>query len=369
MKKYYVNPEVIFYFQDQGLVASDLYLKNTYALEANYFNRLFEWYQNPPQEHTPEDQELLEARLLIPEPHSRGSWQGDDVSWLCHVATRLPAPLTPPQSDEEMCQEMMAFAASKDAAPERVTYTGDSVPLPKPDLSLLKEEDFYQVLKSRMTSRNFTNDPITLNQLSLLLFICFGYIHGQDWDDVTKSGLHTLEGERKSSPSATGLQSCEAYITAQYVEGLGKGIYRYNPKDHQLHLVRSDLKEDEFKHITCDQFWIREAACGLFIVFDSSRVFLKHEGPRALLVGYNEAGHLSQTTLLTATAMGFNTWLSATLRDDYVTEILNLESPRCHAISFIVFGHGKRDPVPAMLKERLLAQEGDQGAKDSQTED
>lgn len=354
MKNYFINPRVIFYFNEHGLVATDLLEKNTYALELDYFKRLYQWQSERPQEITSQDEELISANVLLSQPLERGSWQGNDLSWLCHMATRLPSSLTPYQSDESLCQEMLAFAESKDAAPERPAYSESVIGLPKPDLSLIQEEGFYQVLKNRMTSRNFTTDPITMDQLSVLLFTSFGYVHGQEWPELEQTVVNYLGGERKTSPSATGLQSCEAYIAAQFVEGLAPGLYRYNPKEHQLHLIRQGLEDDEFKHIACDQFWIREAACALFIVFDSRRVFLKHEGPRALLVGHYEAGHLSQTTLLTATAMGLKTWLTATIRDEYVSDILRLESPRCYAISVILFGHGVNDPVPAKIKKLLI---------------
>lgn len=354
MKAYFVNPCVVFYFNDQGLVATDLLEKNSYALEPDYFNRIWQWHTSAQQKLTSQDEELKEANILVETKAAPTPWDGDYLSWLCHQATRLPDSLTPPQADEDQCREMLNFAATKNIAPERPSYTSTTVVLPEPDLSLLKENNFYQVLKNRMTCRNFSTDPITLEQLSTLLFISFGYVHGESWPELEESVENTIGAERKTSPSATGLQSCEAYILTQYVDGIEPGIYRYNPKGHQLHTIRQGLEEDEFKHIACDQFWVREAALGLILVFDSSRVFLKHEGPRALLVGDYEAGHLSQTTLLTATSLGLKTWLSATIRDNYVSKILELESPRCHGVSFMVFGYGNNDPVPAKIKEHLL---------------
>lgn len=362
MKSYFVNPHVIFYFTDQGLTATDVLEKNTYVLDVNYFNRLIQWHTSRSLEITVQDQELKAENFLVDTPLVKGSWQGDNLSWLCHLAMRLPDSLTPSQSDEDVCQEMLQFAASKEGAPDRPPFIGTEIALPEPNLSLLQERDYFQVLKSRMTTRNFNAEPITIDQLSLLLFICFGYVHGESWDEIESLGVLNI-GERKTSPSATGLQSCEAYIAAQFVCGLDKGLYRYNPKTHCLHLIRPGLENDEFKHMVCDQFWIRDAACGLLIVFDSNRVFIKHEGARALLVGDFEAGHLSQTILLTATAMGLKTWLTATLRDDYLTRVLQLESPRCHVLTFIALGHGRNDPVPDKIK-RLLLEKTDDGVHD-----
>jgi SagB-type dehydrogenase family enzyme len=351
-KKYTPSAHTVFYFKEKDFIATDIFEKNSYTLEDSYFNRLRDWHKTQHLPLTDQDKELLEAHLLVDHQINKGEWAGDDLSWLCYLATRNPDSMTPSITDEEASQEMIHFAAQQEAAPERPPFEGECVPLPQPDLDLLQESDFYQVLKKRMTTRNFTAQAITINQLSTLLFICFGYIHGEQWEEIEAAGLINM-GERKSSPSSTGFQACEAYIAAQHVEGLAAGMYRYNPKNHSLYVIRPGIEQDEFKRITCDQFWIREAACGLFIVFDSTRIFMKHPGPRALVLGYYEAGHLSQTALLTATALGLRTWLSATIRDQYVCDILKLDSPRCFAVTFLTFGHGPNDPVPEKIKALL----------------
>ena len=75
---------------------------------------------------------------------------------------------------------------------------------------------------------------------------------------------------------------------------------------------------------------------------------------RTITNAYLEAGHISQTLLLTATALGLNTWLSAVMREYFLKEILHIDENRYLLASIVSAGYGTNDPIPALLKGKYL---------------
>lgn len=95
---------------------------------------------------------------------------------------------------------------------------GEKVALSDPNLSKLEEMSLWQSLKERKTSRCFNGKPLTLEELSTLLFASFGLIHGK-WRELTSLGFEEM-GYRRSSPSGGALHPVEAYVFVFNVEGI-----------------------------------------------------------------------------------------------------------------------------------------------------
>jgi SagB-type dehydrogenase family enzyme len=89
-----------------------------------------------------------------------------------------------------------------------------------------------QALAERRSVRRYADTPLTLAEVSQLLWAAYG---------VTQPlpGIPELGGGFRTAPSAGALYPLELYLVAGAVTGLGPGIYRYRPGPHDLILERA----------------------------------------------------------------------------------------------------------------------------------
>jgi SagB-type dehydrogenase family enzyme len=104
-------------------------------------------------------------------------------------------------------------------------------------VSLVAPQDFrlgtmplLEVLRRRRSHRKFTAAPLTLEELSFLLWATQG-VH-----EVTLKGAATL----RSVPSGGARHPFETYLWVNRVEGLAPGLYRYLALEHQLCVLSAD---------------------------------------------------------------------------------------------------------------------------------
>ncbi|MDP2952116.1 MAG: SagB/ThcOx family dehydrogenase, partial [Chloroflexota bacterium] len=86
-----------------------------------------------------------------------------------------------------------------------------------------------EAIERRRSIRDCSGEPLTLEQLSLLLHSAYG--------------ITELSGPLRASPSAGALYPLEVYPVVNKVTGLASGVYHYQPRDHSLDLV----KEGDFR--------------------------------------------------------------------------------------------------------------------------
>jgi SagB-type dehydrogenase family enzyme len=83
--------------------------------------------------------------------------------------------------------------------------------------------DLISAIRSRQSRRNYSQDHLTLEELSFLLWATQGVKEKLD------SG-HAL----RTTPSAGCRHALETYLCVFRVEGIDQGVYRYLPLEHQL---------------------------------------------------------------------------------------------------------------------------------------
>ncbi|AIK95542.1 SagB/ThcOx family dehydrogenase [Candidatus Odyssella acanthamoebae] len=353
-KKLYPNPDVIFYLADEGIVAVNTLTKEEYDLMDTYFSRLKFWNGQRSDKMNAIDVDLLAGDLVLESLADRSQWEGDRLSELFHTATRNPAIMVPSLSEEEAARQFVEMSQLKQKKLERfIPPAIDIIKLPEPHLKVIHDTSLFEVCKNRKTSRSFNGDPVALSHLSDLLFMSFGYIHGKEWEEIAAEDLNTVS-ERKSSPSGSGVQACDAYLAVVSIEGLVPGYYHYRADGHELALLTPECDAAAISHSVCDQFWVKGAACGIFITVDMNRVWYKSDLARAYAYVFLEAGHISQTTLLNATALGLKTWLSGSMRDEFVAEKFGLDGWRHFPVTSVFIGHGIEDAVPQKIRETAL---------------
>ncbi|NOX45153.1 MAG: SagB/ThcOx family dehydrogenase [Caldiserica bacterium] len=154
-----------------------------------------------------------------------------------------------------------------------------------------------EVIARRRSRRRFSPDPLTLEELSFLLWATQG-VHG-----VIREGAAT----RRTVPSAGARHPFETYLSIHRVEGLVPGLYRYLPLDHKLALLREDPGlPGKIAGAALGQRFVGEAA----VVFVWAAVPYRTEwryGVRSHKVIAIDVGHICQNLYLACEALGLGT--------------------------------------------------------------
>lgn len=190
------------------------------------------------------------------------------------------------QTDQELKKPQPPLA--KAALTDRVTD------LPTNFDALVIDRDFLHIVNSRRSRRFYTEEPMSLLQLSYLLWCCQGV------KAVRGKAYATL----RTVPSGGARHPFECYLAIQRVEGLEDGLYHYLPMKHQLE--RLGCPEDLRGFISravCEQDWAAKANA----VFFFSCVFYRAEwrygvwahGPVLM-----DSGHVTENLYLAATSIG-----------------------------------------------------------------
>jgi SagB-type dehydrogenase family enzyme len=97
------------------------------------------------------------------------------------------------------------------------------ISLPTINEDVLKKQGIYECIKDRRSNRLYSEESITLEELSYLLWATQG-ITG-----TNKAGMTF-----RTVPCSGATHSFETYLFIMKVDGLEKGIYRYLPIEHML---------------------------------------------------------------------------------------------------------------------------------------
>jgi len=178
--------------------------------------------------------------------------------------------------------------------------------LPEPQYD--SDISLEQSLLERRSIRSYTGQPLTLHELSQLLWAA--------------QGLTDPRGFR-AAPSAGGLYPLELYIVAGDVEGLTAGIYRYQPDGHQLVKTLDGDRQAELAEAALGQAWVKEGAVSIVFTAVYERTTGKY-GDRGIRYVHMEVGHAAQNLCLQATALGLGAVTVGAFHDGEVSKLLNL---------------------------------------------
>jgi len=178
------------------------------------------------------------------------------------------------------------------------------LPEPRYDGSVSVEH----ALLSRRSVRNYKNKPLTLTEISQLLWAA--------------QGITTPRGYR-TAPSAGALYPLELYIAAGNVDGLAAGIYKYLCHDHVLVQTVAGDKRTELSHAALSQGSIARAPAVLLFCAVYSRITGKY-GNRGIQYTFMEIGHAAQSVCLQAIALDLGTVVIGAFRDNEVKLIADL---------------------------------------------
>ena len=182
----------------------------------------------------------------------------------------------------------------------------DPIKLPEPIYD--GKTSVEKALQKRRSLRQYKNLPITLQDLSQLLWAAQGI-----------SGT----GGRRTAPSAGALYPLEVCVVAGNVTGLPVGIYSYDPHKRELSRVLDSDKRVELSKAALGQSSISKAAAILVISAVYERVAVKY-GERGIRYVHMEAGHAAQNVFLQAVSLDLGTVVIGAFHDEEVRAVLRL---------------------------------------------
>ena len=177
---------------------------------------------------------------------------------------------------------------------------------------------FRQTVLDRRTYRQFGRARLTRPQLAELLQLTSGITH---WLTVPGLGEVPLKG----SPSGGARHPIDTYIVALGVDGLAPGTYRYAADRHELDLVSRGTTRAQLRTFLPRQPWFAQCGAALFFTAVFERTSWRYEFPRAYRAVMLEAGHVCQTFLLAATALGLAPFCTMAMDDARVERHLRID--------------------------------------------
>ncbi len=172
-----------------------------------------------------------------------------------------------------------------------------ALPLPRNFEDLDLKQDFLSLLTERKSSRVYTRQPISLLQLSFMLWAAQGI------KDIRGKAYATL----RTVPSGGARHGFETYLLVQNVEGLQPGAYHYLPLGHQLEFLHPvDNLPAAISDSLEGQSWAAKAGVIFYWSFLPYRCEWRY-GISAHRVALIDAGHVGQNLYLACAALGLGT--------------------------------------------------------------
>lgn len=201
------------------------------------------------------------------------------------------------------------------------------IDLPKPDQGIIKRTGLRECIAERRSRRDFSAQPVTLAELSFLLWATQG---------VQETGpAYSL----RTVPSAGARHPFETYLAVRNVESLDEGLYRYQPLDHQLvALPPVENLRRQLVFGTQDQDFVARAAVTFLwtcIPYRGEWRYGAHAHKPMLL----DAGHVCQNLYLACEAIQCGTCAIAAYDQEKLDALLSVDGKDEFVVYLAPVGH------------------------------
>ena len=189
------------------------------------------------------------------------------------------------------------------------------IDLTPPSMLTSGRQELLTILRKRKTRRIYSNESLTLEELSFLLWSTQGV------KKIIKNGYATL----RTVPSGGARHTFETYLIVFNVEDLKKGVYRYLPLEHKLvFLFTIDNMEEELTKACLNQQFPAKSA----VTFVWSTVPYRGEW-RYAHAAYKlialDAGHVCQNLYLACESIDAGTCAIASYNQEKIDSLLKLD--------------------------------------------
>jgi len=183
----------------------------------------------------------------------------------------------------------------------------ERIKLPEPKYD--SKTSVEKALLERRSVRDFTNEPLTLPEISQILWAAQGI---------------TSSGGLRTAPSAGALYPLELYVAVGNVNNLQSGIYKYIPQSHELLRIVKGDRRTELCKAALGQSAIKDAPAIIVLSAVYERTTGKY-GERGIRYVHIEIGHAAQNVYLQAVSLNLGTVVIGAFDDDRVKKVMNME--------------------------------------------
>jgi SagB-type dehydrogenase family enzyme len=175
---------------------------------------------------------------------------------------------------------------------------GGNMVLPKPQLD--KGRPLMQVLKDRKSTRVFSPEKLTPQDLSNILWAGFG--------------INRPETNGRTAPSAMNEQEIDVYVT------LPEGLYLYDAKNNLL----KKINNKDIRALTGNQDFVKDAGANIVFVADYSRTKNGDHNDQKLYA-VADAAFISENMYLYCASEGFATVVRAYINKPELAKAMGLK--------------------------------------------
>ena len=200
--------------------------------------------------------------------------------------------------------------------PLQAPYRGETEPidLPAPSEIEVAEVDLRQAIEARESVRRYAEGPLSLAELSYLL-----------WCTQGVRGVQGNYATFRNVPSAGARHAFETYLLVNRVEGLQPGLYRFLALEHKLVAVDLEpgIAEAIVRACLGQQMVVRCA--GTFIWVAGAERMTWRYGQRGSRYMHLDAGHVCQNLYLAAQSIAGGACAIAAFSDEDMNHLLDLD--------------------------------------------
>jgi len=197
----------------------------------------------------------------------------------------------------------------------------------KEDLQGTFTADLFSAIAGRQSHRQFKDCPLTLPELSLLLWATQG-IRSKSNDYATF----------RTVPSAGCRHALETYLCVLNVTGLESGIYRYLPIEHKLLVVSIDMElPNRIAAATLNQTFTAQAAVTFIWTAIPYRMEWRYDIAAHKVIAL-DAGHVCQNLYLACSAIGSGTCAIAAYHQELLDRLVHVDGDDEFAIYLAAVG-------------------------------
>jgi len=192
------------------------------------------------------------------------------------------------------------------------------IDLLKPEKLQIPPISLLSAIQNRCSCRKFSNQPLTIQELSFLLWATQGV------KKANKNAKYT-DNLHKTVPSAGARQPFETYLIINNIEGLKKGLYRYLSLEHKLCFIRNEQNiEAELIEACIGQKFVAQGA----VIFIWAAIPYRTEwryGVNAYKIIAQETGHICQNLYLAVQAINAGTCAISAYDQKMIDKIIDVD--------------------------------------------
>lgn len=199
------------------------------------------------------------------------------------------------------------------------------IDLPRPEELQITEISLREAIEARKSIRKYSNESLTLMELSWVLWCAQGV------KDVQSVTLRTV-------PSAGARHAFETYLLVNRVQGLEQGLYRFLAIQHKLlPLTLEESISDKITRACLDQSQVKNSAVTFLMIAIVERMTWRY-GERGYRYLHLDAGHAIQNVYLAAENIRCGVCAIGAFDDKQLNYVLNLDGEELFVIYLAALG-------------------------------